>query len=374
MQAECPAAMSATTMAATLKARALPLLLAIDAFGTVWWDTSQRARLIRAIYKLERGRMVTAVIGEFNAGKSTLVNALLGAEWLPMEIQPTTAVTCEISYGREVRVRVVTNRGETLTITPDQLATFLDNAYNPENQKGIQTVYLACPSELLQSGVVLVDTPGTASIFTRHEELTYAFLQRADACLLVLSMDRPLTRDGLAFFRRIRRYMSKVFVLLNKCDAYEPGEIEEQVEYVRESIAAEVGAPVRVIPVSARLGLRARQQQELAAASGLPSLMDQLQEFFSRGAQQVLLNRALFEAAELLKDTVAALSKRREALEVAGARRQLEAPPATIRQEIIKLKDGLARVEVFLDRLRELNTASDHLWQENGGRSSSVAR
>lgn len=324
-----------------IKAEALKTLLEIDAFGAPIWDTGQRARLIRAIFKLERGRMVTAVIGEFSAGKSTLVNSLLGAEWLPMEIQPTTAVTCEITYGQDVSARVVFASGESQAVSPDQLAGFLDNSFNPENKKGIKTVYLACPSELLKSGVVLVDTPGTASIFAQHEELTFAFLQRADACLLVLSMDRPLTRDGLDFFLRIRRYMGKVFILLNKCDGYEPEEIDEQVRYVKKHIEAEVGALVRVIPVSARLGLRARKQgdPQLLEASGLPSLIAQLQEFFTRGVQQVLLTRASLEAAEILRDTAAALAQRREALEVIlhkekeAARAKLKAMEGTLQEK-----------------------------------------
>ncbi|MDK2815987.1 MAG: hypothetical protein PWR22_616 [Moorella sp. (in: firmicutes)] len=303
---------------AAVKAEILKTLLEIDAFGARMWDNGQRARLIRAIFKLERGRMVTAVIGEFSAGKSTLINSLLGAEWLPMEIQPTTAVTCEISYGRETRARVVFVQDRSLTIPPEELSGFMNNTFNPENKKGVKTIYLTCPSELLESGVVLVDTPGTASIFARHEEITFSFLQRADACLLVLSMERPLTRDGLEFFRRIRRYMGKVFILLNKCDGYEPEEIEEQVGYVKRNIEKEVGAPVRVIPVSARLGLQARlhDDPQLLAASGLPALIEQLQEFFTSGARQVLISRAIFEALEILKDTAAALTQRQEALEV----------------------------------------------------------
>src|SRR5690606_6138100 len=108
------------------------------------------------------GLFMLVVAGEFNAGKSSLLNALLGERVMPEGVTPTTD-----------RITVVTH-GERAT----------------ETEEGPSIVRRTHPAELLID-LALVDTPGTNAIIKRHQELTERFIQRADLPLFVTSADTP---------------------------------------------------------------------------------------------------------------------------------------------------------------------------------------
>ncbi|MBQ6518019.1 MAG: dynamin family protein [Anaerolineaceae bacterium] len=195
---------------------------------------------------------LVVVVGEFNAGKSSFINALLNTDKLAEGVTPTTAQINLIRYG------------ETESVTPVE-------------QWG-QLVQL--PMDLLQS-VSFVDTPGTNAVIQEHEVLTRWFLPRADMVLFLSSADRPFSESENKFMQSIRDWGKKTVLILNKIDLLETEEDRQQViNFVRSSAETALKAEIPVIPVSSRLAKKARSQmsQELWKESGFETLEQFMQD------------------------------------------------------------------------------------------------
>src|SRR5579884_2917357 len=129
------------------------------------------------------------IVGEFNAGKSAFINALIGEEVMPEGVTPTTAVINVLHFGEHA----------TETMLPDGT---------------IQRTY---PADFLED-ITVVDTPGTNAIIREHEVLTQRFVPRADLVLFVTSADRPFTESEREFMAQIREWGKKIVLIINKID------------------------------------------------------------------------------------------------------------------------------------------------------------
>jgi len=183
------------------------------------------------------------VAGEFNAGKSTLVNALFGRRVMEEGPVPTTDKITVLRYGKEEAVH---RRSEFIT----------------EHH---------VPHPLLQH-LSLVDTPGTNSIVREHQILTEDFVPRADLVLFITSYDRPLSESERVFLDYIQSAWGKqLVVVVNKADLAETeASLAQVLQHVRDGLAKQMGpdasAPL-LFPVAARIALVAKED---AAAAGTP--------------------------------------------------------------------------------------------------------
>ena len=169
------------------------------------------------------------VAGEFNSGKSSFVNALLGERLLPEGVTPTTDRINLLRWGAEV--------GESA-----KEAFLLERTH---------------PAELLRE-LNVVDTPGTNAVIRRHEELTREFLPRADLLLFITSADRPFTESERTFLEQVGEWGKKIVVVVNKIDLLgREEERKEVLEFVTRHAAELLDREPEVFPVSAREGLRA---------------------------------------------------------------------------------------------------------------------
>lgn len=163
-----------------------------------------------AIVRLEELFLIV-IVGEFNAGKSALVNALLGAKVLQEGAIPTTTRVTLVKYGDTVRE----------TVSPDDLAI------------------ITYPLDLL-SEMNIVDTPGTNAVIRRHEELTRDFIPRSDLVLFVTSADRPFTESERQFMEHIREWGKKIVIVVNKRDLLDDEKAFEDVRRFVESNATQL--------------------------------------------------------------------------------------------------------------------------------------
>jgi small GTP-binding protein len=197
------------------------------------------------------GLFLLVVAGEFNSGKSTFINALLGERVLPEGVTPTTDRINLLHYGDEP--------GEQL------LAEYV-----------LERTY---PADLLRE-ISLVDTPGTNAIIRRHEELTRDFVPRSDLVLFVTSADRPFTESERAVLQEIREWGKKIVMVLNKIDIIPRSEEREEVEsYVRRNAAALLGREPEVFSLSSKQALDARAgagDEEAWQASGFEAMEEYL--------------------------------------------------------------------------------------------------
>jgi len=200
---------------------------ALTDFGAAQADQAALASSIRQLDEL----FLLVVVGEFNAGKSAFINALLGQPLLEEGVTPTTAQIHLMIYGDTVRRET----------RPD----------------GLEVV--AAPVELLRD-VHIVDTPGTNAIFREHERITAEFVPRSDFVLFVTSADRPFTESERLFLAAVRDWGKTVVIVLNKIDILGmPSEVDTVVEFVRNAARDLLGYQPDVVPVSARQASRAKQ-------------------------------------------------------------------------------------------------------------------
>jgi small GTP-binding protein len=192
-----------------------------------------RAVLDRSVRQLD-DLFLLVIVGEFNSGKSALINALFGEALLEMGVTPTTTRVHLLRYGK----------------TFERVAVDAD------------VDVFSVPAAMLEE-ITIVDTPGTNAIYREHEAITRDFMPRADLVLFVTSVDRPFTESERAFLQLIREWGKKVVVVLNKIDILEdPGELDAIERFVKENVLALLGFAPEVLPVSARLALRAKQAQD----------------------------------------------------------------------------------------------------------------
>jgi small GTP-binding protein len=192
--------------------------------------TPQDQEILRdSIQQLEEVFLLV-IVGEFNAGKSAFINALLGQRLLKEGVTPTTTQINVLHYGSEQQRTVV---GEHL--------------HN-----------LALPAPLLQE-ISIVDTPGTNAIIREHEQITSEFIPRSDMVLFITSSDRPFTESENAFLKKIRDWGKKVIIVINKIDIFETqDDLNQVIEFVSQNARALLGVQPEIFPVSARLALRAK--------------------------------------------------------------------------------------------------------------------
>lgn len=214
-------------------------------------DVSREAltTLQEAILQLDE-LFLLVVVGEFNAGKSALVNALLGEKVLPEGATPTTSRVTLVKWGEKAAEQVV------------------DENFS---------IYLY-PLPLLKE-LNIVDTPGTNAVIRYHERLTDEFVPRSDLVLFTTSADHPLTESERQFLERILSWGKKVVFALNKADIIEDeAALQEVRSFVLKHATKVLGDAPEFFPVSARLAQRALsdpevdQRQRLRAASGLEAL------------------------------------------------------------------------------------------------------
>ena len=246
------------------------------------------ARDIRTsrIPKLEGERFHLVVLGEFNHGKSSFVNALLGAEVLPTGITPTTASLNHVVWGEAPAARVVLLSGESKTLEPSQLKEWVTVA----GGKGTDVAYveLSYPSDLLRNNVVLVDTPGVNDLNEQRAEITYGYVPRADAVVFLLDAGQALKDSEREFLRSrvLEAARDRLIFVLGKMDLLNEEERLAVIDYVKNGLAQLVPSPV-VYPLSARDWARTK-----ASDSGMPELLGYLERFLSRDRAQVILDNA----------------------------------------------------------------------------------
>jgi GTP-binding protein EngB required for normal cell division len=268
-------------------------------------DEENLRRGHRLLARIAEDRFNLAVVGQFNRGKSSLMNAILGSDRLPVGILPLTSIITTVRYGSRERLLVQREgwsmpQEEPLSKLPD----YVTSIGNPGNHKQVIIVEVELPAEILRSGFCFIDTPGVGSAVTINTVTTEEFLPDADAVVFVTSFDSPLGEAELGFLRKVREYVWKIFIVVNKADLVSAKEREEILSFVQSCTAQELGtAGFPLFAVSARDGLAAKQNNrpDMLAASGLPELEQSLIDFMTHEKAKEFLLRLTERAQDLLE-------------------------------------------------------------------------
>ena len=257
--------------------------------------------------RLADDRFTLAVLGQFKRGKSSLMNAIIGRELLPVGILPLTSAITVLKFGPVERLVIRRQNSVFSEIEPvNALTDFVTERGNPGNCKRIQTATLEVPLPFLRRGLEFVDTPGIGSTVEANTTTTHEFLPECDAALFVTAADSPLTNAELDFLRSVREHARKIFFVLNKMDLIaDENQRQEIVGFISQTLRQETDTgQVRVFPVSARLALKAKIHRDGAAleSSGLNVLAQELAAFLSREKASVFLSSIIDRAGRLLDE------------------------------------------------------------------------
>ncbi|MBP9205262.1 MAG: dynamin family protein [Kofleriaceae bacterium] len=214
----------------------------------------------RAAADLDQPLLVT-VMGEFSSGKSSFVNAFIGAEVAPTGITPTTATINVVRYGRERGGRIIDQAGRSTELGWDALFAHL-RALTADDARAIDRVEILVPLPQLQA-INIVDTPGLNSIQPEHEATARAFIARADAVVWVFTAGQGGKASERRALEAIRGEGRRVLGVLNKRDQLSGADEAEVVEFVRSTLGELVE---EVVPFSARRALAWKGAGDGAAA------------------------------------------------------------------------------------------------------------
>ncbi len=231
------------------------------------------------------------VLGQFKRGKTSLINALLGAEILPTAIVPLTSIATILKYGETLTVKVYFNDGRVIDIEPAALSQYVTEKGNPKNEKEVQEVVMAYPSTYLKDGVRLIDTPGVGSVYEHNTDVAYQYLPKSDAALFLLSVDQPVSQAELNFLKDVKEYSHRIFFFQNKADYVGPEDLNESISFSRAIIEESLGSEIQIFPLSAKWALQGKLTgtMDLLEKSFLPEFEGILNTFLMQEKGQVLL-------------------------------------------------------------------------------------
>ncbi len=296
--------------------------------------------LRNALRDLE-GLFMLVVCGEYNAGKSTFVNSLMGQRVMLEGVTPTTDKITILTHGDKER----------------------------SIEEGSYVLRREVPLDILQD-IAFVDTPGTNAVIKRHQELTEDFIPRADLVIFVTSADRPFSESEREFLELIRSWGKKIIIVINKMDILESAEERAKVtDFVREQAKATLDMEPQIFGVSARSALRAKEagDDDVVVRSGLRDVETLIQETIVGGerlelkmknplgvAQRVAENYdgVIGERLKLLEDDKATLNEIDRQREVFNhdLKRDFSGHMGNIKNALIEVE---RRGDVFFDdRLR----------------------
>ena len=257
--------------------------------------------------KLENSHMTVAVIGQFKRGKSALVNCILKDKILPVGIVPVTAVVTEVQYGPK-GAEVHFSNGVIKQTDFEDISTYINEQENQDNHLNVTKVSIKCPSEFLEGGLTLVDTPGVGSMHEKNSEEAYAFVKESDAVIFTLSVDSPINQIEIDFLKNAKEYAAKFYFAINKIDVIDEDELSDYISYCRKFIAQLMEVDdVMMFPVSAKRGI------------GVDELKETVKKDCDTEARAILEESAQLKLHDIVLSALSQITLYRTALSMSAA-------------------------------------------------------
>ena len=206
----------------------------IDRLISIAQDISLKSEAAQLSYIKQRltnenCELILPLVGEFSAGKTTLINSLTDAKQLETATKPTTATIFEIHFGCDsCYAEVYDEQGGKVRV--DDISSLKN-----DNLGDSLVVNVFDTSKRIPSNIALVDTPGLSSEDPRHRQTLIAFLPNADGILLVVDINQQITRSLTDFINMMNMAQRPVFLVLTKCDTKAATELESAKQYIADN-------------------------------------------------------------------------------------------------------------------------------------------
>lgn len=224
---------------------------------------------------LEKGEFNFTVCGKVKNGKSSLINALIGRELLPVCTDVATSRVFKISHADSDSFYVVYANGDKKEIKADQLGAYGSQAEIDANgqidaEKTIAYIEVNTKLDFLPKGVSIIDTPGIGSMYPQHTAITKQYLKMADAALFVAN-PTPLEKIEIDFLKEIVEITPNIMFITTKVDENGIESVEasiaENIKKIKESIGAKLYRDVSMLTMSSTILLDAAKTDDKDSAS-----------------------------------------------------------------------------------------------------------
>lgn len=293
-------------------------------------------------HALRRVSFRVAVLGRFKAGKSSIINVLLGSEASPVATLPCTSTAIEFIHGDVTRYEKAVDGGGWQECYQSAFEA-VTRIKTPVNGSRPPTLRVTLPAKWLGETLVLVDTPGTDEDEGRLE-IAERELGRADAALVVLRADQVCGLAEMELAEEMQNRIGLVMLVVNRFDVVEPRERDEILANVR-SHASAAGIPAdRVLPLSATAAALG-EQWALAMVKDLRTALSGVLTRNIAGAKLLGLQRRTEQILEVTQQPIMALKTKAE-----QALAEAEAEVASTLTALIDVKKKLKGVQKTFDR------------------------
>jgi GTP-binding protein EngB required for normal cell division len=275
--------------------RGVAALRPLDLIPAELLEPDERELVAAVRRRLSEGSLYVVALGEFKRGKSSVLNALLGEDVLPVGVVPLTSIVTLVRRGPRSAVAEYDD-GRRESIDPARLGDFVTESGNPGNAKGLRSTELSVPTIDLPHQAVLVDTPGLGSVYESGTQHTLAFLPHVDVAMIVLSVDQTLSEAEEKLAAALREGGTEVLFVLNKADYLTGQELEQAVAFISGRLQARGLQDAPLFVVSAK---KARSGED---DRGMRALVASLRTLLERRYETILERQSARRLSALLDD------------------------------------------------------------------------
>jgi|GEM_PF-2897127 len=242
--------------------------------------------------KLNNRQLVVSVIGQFKRGKSSLINALLRDEILPVSVLPLTSVAVYIMYSNKLSLEIMTEKQKNTYNNyfeiKEKIFQYATEEANPENKKGVKKVLLYYPNPFLKQNIILVDTPGIGSIYNHNTKTAEEVIPKSDIGIFVVSPDPPFTEVELNYFKVVLPKINTSFFVINKADIVSKDDLKKVEDFYKNVINSIVKNQNKkfVFSVSAKKAIARDETRN----SGIYKLRETILSYLEKKRMDILID------------------------------------------------------------------------------------
>ena len=287
---------------------------------------AERLRAIDERTQNPSAQLILPLIGEFSAGKTSLINALTDSKVLETASLPTTATLYQIIFGAPE------NKAVALSAEGEEVELQLDALKNDELKK-YPTVTLFDTSTKVPKDIIFVDTPGLSSPDPRHREVLTSILPRVDAILLTVDANQAVTRSLVEFVKSMRLAEKPIYLILNKIDTKSPSELQD----LKRGIARDVDLPIDSLVCASAYANNISELQQL-----LSKIQGQKTQIIAK-VDALRTKELIGELRSFIAEILRSSSSPKELKEAVRAQeRELERLQSNIRQLMERVEEKLS--------------------------------
>lgn len=307
---------------------------------------AERLRAIEERAQNPSAQLILPLIGEFSAGKTSLINALTDSKVLEIASLPTTATLYQIIFGAPE------NKAVALSAEGEEVELQLDALKNDELKK-YPTVTLFDTSTKVPKDIIFVDTPGLSSPDPKHREVLTSILPQVDAILLTVDANQAVTRSLIDFVKSMRLAEKPIYLILNKIDTKSSSELQD----LKRGIARDVDLPIDSLVCASAYANNISELQQL-----LTKIQAEKTQIIAK-VDALRTKELVGELRSFIAEVLRSSSSPKELKEAVRAQeRELERLQSNIRQLMERVEEKLS------DKVDETqSTLRTQLWSSLNG-------